>query len=340
MSTNSKLASAPAQLRQRPFAKMPLEWHSKWDRVREFSRGIAHRLYALAISTGTHPPGLEIDDDEHWCDAVCSRLAMHPADRNNASRSLRRLREAGLLVFQDGRLRVLATRDEVEEHRSPKLTPLTPVCPSSEPSLTTVWPSSDHHLRSATPQNDSTHVSQIRVEEIREERETRAREISDTPPAETPFAVGHRLMYEITGWQYGHGDRHDLETIGSAPEPERLAVLAYLTSPSERAYIRGNPGVVDPKHVVRKWLKYSKGRPGVRSARPADAPPPTLAERPLAELEESLRTQRFVLRMARHEKTLGGSAAEVGARDEAAALEIIRRLDAELTARKARGVAA
>lgn len=74
----------------------------------------------------------------------------------------------------------------------------------------------------------------------------------------SPFRIGHELMFELTGRQYGREWREDLETIGAKPLAERRAVLAAIRAD---AWCKRNPLAVDPRHVAKHWARYAGGNP-------------------------------------------------------------------------------
>lgn len=77
----------------------------------------------------------------------------------------------------------------------------------------------------------------------------------------SPFRVGHDLLRDALGNQYGEEWRADLERIGMKPDAERKTVLAAIKSSS---WCRENKHAVDPKHVLRQWPRYLAGDPPLK----------------------------------------------------------------------------
>lgn len=357
--TNSKATVYPAQVRQRPFAKMPLEWAPRWVHIRDRSYGLAYRLYALCLGTGGHPPRLEMDDGPEWALTCCRLLGVHPRDRRGATLALQDLRNKGLIIYEDGALRVLATQDEIDEARTPKPTRQRP----DDDLIASRWRPDSVPIRSANTGNHSTPVAQIREEKIRsEEREPRAREgiplseipegppdtpappslpdpppsadkdmwLDDAPPDDgpSPWRIGHDFLAGLGLWRPTH--RRDwVEYLGARPEAERQRAKPVL---QRDPWFRG-AGTL--RHLIDWWEQaYAKGltprevqqqlaqqRPGLASTAPG------LEEVSTHKLETALAAQRAIA-----EKYPDSSAG----RD--AALLVVK-LQAQLAQRKARSAA-
>lgn len=93
----------------------------------------------------------------------------------------------------------------------------------------------------------------------------------------SPFRVGHELMFEATGRQFGQEWRADLETIGSKPEAERRAAVPAI---QQSQWCRANRTKVTPRHVLRMWDDYAAGAPPLQLVASAAKPPePTELEK-------------------------------------------------------------
>lgn len=91
------------------------------------------------------------------------------------------------------------------------------------------------------------------------------------------FRIGHELMFDATGRQFGLEWRGALEQIGDKPEAERRAVVPAIRG---KAWCRANPTKVTPSHVLRMWADYAAGAPPMQLvSEPALAPQPTELER-------------------------------------------------------------
>lgn len=211
MPTNSKLPVHRAQHRklEYAFSPVPSERHPRWFEVTTYQRFVGLEVALLQYGNGSRPPGIPVGQD--WLESVCRSMAINGRDRKYVKPALEALFEAGLLVVRDGMARVLFTAEELAANaQKAALREPCGVLPVSYRDPTGILPVS---LSDLTPQNDSTHTSQIREEEIRiEERETRAREVtppietSETPPAVEPTppaepappnAWSDRLEFEI-----------------------------------------------------------------------------------------------------------------------------------------------
>lgn len=78
----------------------------------------------------------------------------------------------------------------------------------------------------------------------------------------SPFRIGHDLIRDAIGNQYGEEWRRELESIGLKPEAERKAVLAAIRGDP---WCKANKTSVNPTHVLKHWAKYAAGNPPLKS---------------------------------------------------------------------------
>lgn len=89
-------------------------------------------------------------------------------------------------------------------------------------------------------------------------------ELRPPPTREGPslFRIGHDLIRDAIGNQYGDEWRRQLERIGEKPDPERRAVVAAISCDP---WCRANKTSVNPDHVLKHWAKYAAGNPPLKS---------------------------------------------------------------------------
>lgn len=263
-----------------PFSPLPNEWHPAWYDLSPLAQGLGALLFRTQHGNGSDPPGIDVPED--WAGYLCRALRFKGPFRRGATEALTSLYRAGFLVVRGGRARVLLLKEDVEAERAGRAQVVV-LRPSNE-GPTGVLPGSYDSpavvLRRATVGNDSTPISQIRSDQIKEERETRAREatssedereehlnrdmshIWDDPPSQpelppTPYRIGHEFVIAL-GLNPAPLDRGNLEWIGEQPAPQREAALRQLQSDG---WWRNPSNVASPiKHIVSCWTAYGAGR--------------------------------------------------------------------------------
>lgn len=230
------------------FAAVPKDRHPEWFEVSLLARTIGLELFATIYDEKTR--SAEVAVAEAWTVSLCRLMRVEARERLAACRALESLERHGLLVIENGKASLVFRADQ-ELGKSTSSNP-------QEDAKTPSREVQEQVKRSPTAGNDSTPVPQKdKKEEIRlEEREAPA------PDGPTPFRIGHDLIRDAIGNQYGNEWRRELESIGVKPEGERRAVQAAI---SRDPWCKANKTSVNPTHVLKHWAKYAAGNPPLKS---------------------------------------------------------------------------